>query len=205
MKIETNLLRYFVLIYGKLTLRLNPYSSKSLFINIALICWFYYYIYQTNRDHSKPIPNQLKVDEAIQKKPLYSMVTNITSFLYPTIYFFNMVYFIFKGPFIVELLVSSSFNNVMNFRINTKKIMFTIIVLDLCQSLFLGYKKFEKFSQLLEIKFYKRFFARAIIFLNPIIVFRLVQYYKIATHRSLLKIENNLLHQNLKLSGKLRF
>ncbi len=145
MKIETNLLRYFVLIYGKLTLRLNPYSSKSLFINIALICWFYYYIYQTNRDHSKPIPNQLKVDEAIQKKPLYSMVTNITSFLYPTIYFFNMVYFIFKGPFIVELLVSSSFNNVMNFRINTKKLCLPLLSLIYVNHCFLVIKSLKNF------------------------------------------------------------
>lgn len=199
MKIKAKLLRYFVLIYGKCTLQLNSYTFKSLSINVTLICLFYYFVYQTNRDHSKRIPNQSEEDETIQKKPLYAFVTNITFYLYPLLYLLHMIYFLFKGPSIVQLLDSSSIRNALKGNISAEKIICIIVAIDICHVVNLVLRQFYRLSYM---KLLRLMFIRLTIFENSMIVLRFVTFYKIATYRSLAKIENRLLQKQY-LTGKI--
>lgn len=106
-------------------------------------------------------------------------------------YLLNMIYFLFKGPLIVQLLDSSIFQDALKFKISANKIISVIVVLDAFQYLYTVLKLFD--YPLLKLLRYM--IIRLIIFETPLIVFRLIIFYKIATYRILIKIENKLLQK----------
>lgn len=180
-------LRMFVLCYGWMGLYLRPvvlhHSLFNLLHNVCIMLMYTYMQLQYCHEKSRVILSH--------KKPLTGMAINAEYLLFPCTYIFNMCYFLLKGHQIMKLINSSCFKVASVKKIKVRALFDNVSFIYpflkvLHRFKFQPLTLFNVFSNVQTFVFFY------VVHIIPIIIWRVVQYYKLATYQTLVQTEKHL-------------
>lgn len=188
-QIRTPILRHFLHFYGHLSLHLHPTISKNpalsylrsthnLFL-FLLAVWLYW---TTSKAYDQ------SVEEVTRGKPLVGLSYNVINLLYWPLNGAIFLYALRYGPRVVALLDGSNVFYEQSFRLTKGQVRGIIFVLVLADSFTFYLIRRSTFQQLLEtgtLFTYVKLFVQYVRHCELSVLFRLLQYGRWATWRSL--------------------
>ena len=137
------------------------------------------------------LPNEIDLS---RRKPLMGILLSIEYFSFPLTYGINIAYFLVTGPSVLLPLQWPCFQAVLPSASYSKLIIFTAFLFDhLTYIAFFSPEFYDYISNRPQYMHWSEYiFLHYIVFLHPIIIFRIYQCYKVAIYLSLKQIESSL-------------
>src|SRR5699024_2136913 len=187
----------------KLALRLNPASLgdpqcwPTLAINLAFIFAMSSATYQIRYNMDRLILS------GQYRATLYQITLASYNLFFPMINILIMIYFLFIGPRIVHLLDSSCFRTVAPSPANSKRLTLAIVLFDYVSFGAIYGAPFKRYlswpPQLLTLLMPVFMY---LVHTTPLVVLILIGYYKYATYRCVMKLEDDLRRDDAPSMGK---